>query len=428
MPDEIRDRHVIRRGLQFLLCINTLGVRGQSPRRGIEIDPPHRQRVQPQSERDVIHHPLDPHHPLRPAKAAKGGGALGVGAQPVAFDPHRRQVIGVVGVQHGAVGHRQRQILGPAAAHQMHELDPPHPALIVAPDPVAYAQIVALAGDHHVVVAIIAHLARPPGGARRQRTGDRQRVALAFLAAKPAAHAAHLDPHRVHRQAKRLRHLVLNLGRMLAGRMDHHVAALLRQACCHLTFKVEVLLPADLKLAFDHPRAGANRRTRITLLPDHRPGLEPAACGQRVVDRQKRGQRVNRDHPQPGRAARRKVAFGHHQPDRLTGVVHRIHRQQRLVMRRGAAIGHHRKIAGREHRDHAGGGAHRRQIEADDPAMRHRRQAERQMQRPGRQRDVIHVARAPHDMQCCRIMRQGAAHTHADTCSTLTGTPVRSWQ
>ena len=72
---------------------------------------PHRQRIQPERVRDLVHHPLDPQHPLRPAEAAKGGGASMLVLSRCEVIRHRRQQVGVVGVQHRPVGDRQRQVL-----------------------------------------------------------------------------------------------------------------------------------------------------------------------------------------------------------------------------------------------------------------------------------------------------------------------------
>jgi len=71
---------------------------------------------------DFIHHPFDPKHPLGAAKPAKGGGALGVGFQPVRGDPDMVQQVGIIRMQHGAVGHGQGEILRPAAAGVMCEI------------------------------------------------------------------------------------------------------------------------------------------------------------------------------------------------------------------------------------------------------------------------------------------------------------------
>ena len=85
---------------------------GQSPLggRGIEIAFAQVERVEPCDMGQMVHRALHPQQALRPAKAAKGGGALGVGAQPVAFDPHRGHEIAAVRMQHRPVADRQAQV------------------------------------------------------------------------------------------------------------------------------------------------------------------------------------------------------------------------------------------------------------------------------------------------------------------------------
>ena len=91
-------------------------------------------RIHPQRVGHVIHHPLDPEHPLRAAKAAKCGRRLRVGFHPVRCDPQMIQQIGVVRMQHCAIGHRQRQILRPAASRAVREIHGVQSALVVKAD------------------------------------------------------------------------------------------------------------------------------------------------------------------------------------------------------------------------------------------------------------------------------------------------------
>ena len=84
------------------------GWRGKGCGGSVVVDPPHLQRVETEPVRRMVDHPLDSQHPLRTAKAAKGGGRLGIGAQAVRDDARMGQVIGVVGMQHRPVCHRQR--------------------------------------------------------------------------------------------------------------------------------------------------------------------------------------------------------------------------------------------------------------------------------------------------------------------------------
>ena len=84
-------------------------------RSAIKIRSPHDFRREPESARDAIDDFLDHQHSLRPAETAKGGvrGEIGFGDAPAEFDV--RNVVGVVEMEHGAIGHRTREIERPAA-------------------------------------------------------------------------------------------------------------------------------------------------------------------------------------------------------------------------------------------------------------------------------------------------------------------------
>ena len=281
----------------------------------------------------------------------------------------------------------------------------------------------ALAGDHHVIVAVIAHLAGPPRGPGGQRAGHGQRIALAFLAAKAAAHPAHLDAHRTHRQMQGMGHLVLHLGRMLGRGMNDHVTPLLRQGQGDLAFQVEVLLAAHLDLPVDPMGGGGDGGGGIALGPDHGACLKPAVGGQRLIHRQQGGVFGEADLAHPGRPARGKVALGNHKENLLPQVMHRARGQQRLVIGRGRTVGHVRQIVGGQHRDNPGGRPDCGQVHAGDRAMRDAGQTKGQMQRACGRRDVVDIARLPGDMQGCGIMGKRPTHTHARTSSTRTGWP-----
>jgi hypothetical protein len=165
--------------------------------------------------RQMVNHPLDPDDALRAAKAAIGGGAAGVGFQPVGFDADVGDPVAIVGVQHGTVGDGEGQILAPSAAHEVREVDGDQLAGGVRPGLVADFDVMALAGDDHVVVAVITHLAGFAGGVGCQGTGDGEGIALGFLAAKTTAHPPHFDPDGGHWQVQGMGDLVLDLGRVL---------------------------------------------------------------------------------------------------------------------------------------------------------------------------------------------------------------------
>ena len=433
MADEILHLHMEGRGLGLRIdgrmgaAIALARPRPAHPVGVVKVQQPHIQRLTAHGMGNVIQHPLDPHHALRAAKAAIGGGALGVGAQPVAFDADIAQVIAIVGMQHGPVRHRQGQILAPAAAEEMRELHPQNPPLSVMADAIGNPQIMPLAGDHHVIVAVIAHLAGPPRGARRHGAGNGQSVALRFLAAKAAAHPARLHPHRRHRQMQRMGHLVLNLGRMLGGGDNRHPTILTGQGKGHLTFKVKMLLPADLETALSHQRRAGNGACRIALGPDHRALLKARIGGQRLIHRQDRRQLVIGHAAQPRGLPRGQMAFGHDKENRLADIMHPARGQQRLIVNGWRAIRHIWPILGREHRHHTGGGTHRRKVHLGDHTMGAGGQAKGQMQGPCRQRHIIGIAGGPRDMQRRRIMRQRFTHAHGCTSRTETGLPARSW-
>ena len=103
-----------------------------------------------------------------------------------------------------------------------------YPAPIVMTDIVINAKIMPLAGDHHIVVAVITHLGWLTGQVRHNRTGTGQRIALTFLAAETAAHTPGFHPHGVHCDASCVRNFVLYLGGMLGRGIDQHIPVFAR--------------------------------------------------------------------------------------------------------------------------------------------------------------------------------------------------------
>ena len=70
----------------------------------------HGQRVERQVAGDMVHHLFDGDHALWPAEAAIGGIGCGVGLAAVTMHGGIAQVVGVVGVEHGAVDDRAGQV------------------------------------------------------------------------------------------------------------------------------------------------------------------------------------------------------------------------------------------------------------------------------------------------------------------------------
>ena len=114
----------------------------------------HIQRVQAQLARNVAHDGFGHDHALRPAEAAKGGVALGIGFAAVRGDGHILQKVGVIDMKHGPVGHRAGQVGAEAAVDGHRELEAGNAARVVKPDAVVVGKRVAFAGDQKIVVAV----------------------------------------------------------------------------------------------------------------------------------------------------------------------------------------------------------------------------------------------------------------------------------
>ncbi len=190
MDDVVLDRLVIGRDVAIVSAI--------------EIQLADFERVLADREGNFLDHALRPDHTLRSAEAAEGGVGHGVGVERRRLRVNRRPEIGVVAVEQRAVGDRAGKIGGKAAARREHEVDAVDVALVVEADLVVDDEIVPLAGGDHVVVTVGPDL----DGAAMLLRGDRRKrcelVALRFLAAEAAAHAADLDGHGIRRHAKRM--------------------------------------------------------------------------------------------------------------------------------------------------------------------------------------------------------------------------------
>ena len=297
-------------------------------------------------------------------------------------------------MEHGAVDDAERQVLGIAAARRQRHVDRAQAALAREAGDVVDAEIVALAGHGHVVVAVEPHLARPAGLPCRQRGQRRPLRRLALLAAEAAAHAPHLDGDGVVVEAEDMGDDVLHLARVLGRGMHEHVAVLAGDGQRHLALQVEMLLAAEAELA-GHPLG------RALQLLDRLAALELVVVEHRgagddgIVD-------VDRRHGRRRRDAR--------QPRRPPGLVARLgdHDEQHLAVEHDLAFGDQRVVADLlgadvvaagnvlrgQHRDDAGRGAHRLEVERGHAAGGDGRIARRQMQRAGR-RAACRRYRAP---------------------------------
>ncbi len=70
-----------------------------------------------------------------------------------------RQIIGVVGVQHGAISDRYRQIKRPATPYILVHDEGLNFAACVKGGSVFQTEIVAFSSDNHIVIAVVTHFA-----------------------------------------------------------------------------------------------------------------------------------------------------------------------------------------------------------------------------------------------------------------------------
>ena len=98
----------------------------------------------------------------------------------------------------------------------------------VEADLVVDDEVVALAGDDHVVVAVGAALGGAAGLLGDDGADAGEQVALGLLAAEGAAHAADLDRDRVRGHVQHLGDHVLDLGRVLGRGVDRDLVVLAR--------------------------------------------------------------------------------------------------------------------------------------------------------------------------------------------------------
>ena len=271
----------------------------------------------------------------------------------------------------------------------------------------------ALAGDHDVIVAVGAQLDRTPGMAREQRCSTGEQRRLRFLAAKAAAHAPALDRDARCGQAQRLGHLELHLARMLRRVVHAQRAVFDWNGVGDLAFKVKLFLAAETKLPLHAPRCGGQRGRGITARKAHRGNDKRLRC-QRIINCQQRGQ-VFVDYAREARRAPRRLhRVRGDDKNRLAEILHLVAREDGVIVQDGAEIVLAGDIGREQHRDHAGCGAHRREIDGDNARMRALRQAEGGMQRTARLEDVIDIRRRAGDVQMGAVVAQRRTHPAED--------------
>ena len=250
--DRLAPRAIVAGGFQFgdhrgqrLEVLDRLIVRRLVAARPVEIGLAHVERIEAALARDAVDHALDREHALWTAEAAKGGVGDGVGLQAARGDAYGLQPIGVGGVEHRAVDDAEREVGRAAAARVQHDfVDADPPGIVVADAPVG-AKIVALAGQHEIVVAVEPDLAGRAGDLGAERGDRRPGAGLALLAAEAAAHPPRLDADERVGNAEDPRDDMLHLGRVLRRGVHEHLGALAGDRERGLALEIEMLLPAD---------------------------------------------------------------------------------------------------------------------------------------------------------------------------------------
>ena len=209
--------------------------------------------------------------------------------------------------------------------------------VVVEADLVVGDEVVALAGDHHVVVAVGADLGRPAGLLGDQRGDAGEQVALGLLAAEAAAHAPALDRHGVVGHAQHDRDHVLDLARVLGRGVDRDLVVLARDRQRDLALEVEVVLAADRRSgprAAAAPRRAPPRRRRARASADR-----SRACRSAAPPRRRAAAGSSSYSTTASRAARRASSrrLGGDREQRLADILDHRRREQRLVVAMGRA-------------------------------------------------------------------------------------------
>ncbi len=299
------------------------------------------------------------------------------------------QEIAVVGVEHGAVIDRKRQVGRTTTPRRQIQLQRTDPSCLIEGHIIVGFEIVALAGQHHVVVAIGAELGRPIGLSSDKRTGGGKQRGLGFLAAESAAHAPNFDGNISAAAAKQVRHEVLNLRRMLGRTQDMHCALLARRRHGDLAFEVKVLLAAHLNRALKTIWR-AHKRSHIPASHDlsrFQGGIGRACSG----NGQDGWQRFVLDLAKPCRHARRLDRCGGNQKQRLARKDGLVLRQQQIVVKDRRDIVVTRDICCGEDRDHTRRGANGLKVHTENIGVGMRTPAKRQMQHIAGLSDIVGV-------------------------------------
>ncbi len=282
-------------------------------------------------------------------------------------------------------------------------------AALVEADGPFRQEVVTLAGDDHVVVAVEAELDRTAGLVRTQRGYRRDDGSLAFLAAEAAAHAPHFDRDVAGSEAQDARHPVLHLGRVLGRAVDQHVAVFPGHREGNLPFEIEMVLAADFEFPGQAVRRLGNGPGGVAALHDLRLG-DVALGSKRVSDRQYRRLFGDVEGDQCGGVARGGKAVGDDASDGVADIFDGPFGKQRLAANDRRNVVGAGDVVGRDDGHDAGRSSRRLDIDIADFAASNRALDQEGVERADDVGHVVDIGRGAGDV----LDRAVVAHQSAD--------------
>jgi len=223
-------------------------------------------------------------------------------------------------MEHGAIRDRGREIGRVAAIRRLLEDHRFDQAIPGKPDVVVDAKAMALAGQHHVDIAIEAELDGPSGFRRSQSGQARNTCSLGLLTAEPAAHSPDFHRHLVIENTECFRHQMLDFARMLGRAHDRHVSTLAGDGEGDLAFQIKMILPADPKSSRQAMRRRVDCSFRLAALHLMRREDESFLL-HGLIDGEDRIKGRGFDLGQQSGASCLQDCVSDHQEQRLTGIV-----------------------------------------------------------------------------------------------------------
>ncbi len=359
--------------------------------------------------------PLTAEHALRSAEAAKCGIGNRIGFKRLRGEFHMWIEVGIIRMEKGAVGDRPGEIGRITAPSGIICLDRTDAAIVIEADVVVDEEVVALAGGHHVVVAVRAKLDGTAKLARGDRGECRELVALGFLAAKGAAHPADIHCDGVGWNAKHLRDHTLHFAWVLRGDPDRYFVVLAGDSQRDMPFEIEMLLAADPHAPLEPARGPLQLAKGVAPLERQRRGYQSATSRHGIDHINRRRQVAIGDLRKPCSAAGDIPCLGNDRKGRLTMKLDETVGEHRLVMQVGGAdvVGMWHVPGGEDGNDarQCGDGG---EVHCEDFRMRPVRQAEGAMQRAVRFRHVIDIVGGTRHMLVGAVVTERRMHGAGD--------------